>query len=141
MRRVPAFTLLELIVVMTLAGLLMAIAIPRLTALRDAAAVRAAMGELGAAFSMARHTAITRRTMVAIVLDTSAGVVEVHAFGQPVLRHGLHTVYGIVLRANKDSTAYDARGLGYGLANLTVTVSRGAFVDTLTMSRLGGARW
>ena len=141
MRYTRAFTVLELIVVMSLVSVLIALAAPRFAALRDRAAVRAAMGELGAAFSFARHTAVTRRTLVAIILDTAAGVVEVHASGQPIARHGLHAVYGIVLGTNKDSTVYDPRGLGFGLANLTVTVSRGAFVDTLTMSRLGRTRW
>jgi Tfp pilus assembly protein FimT len=139
--RTAAFTALELIVVITLMGLLMAVAMPRLGALRDAASVHAAMGDLGAAFSLARQAAVTRRTMVSIVIDTAAGVVELRASGRALLRHGLRSAYGIVLWSNKDSTVYDARGLGYGLANLTITVQRGASVDTLTMSRLGRVRW
>jgi hypothetical protein len=31
--------------------------------------------------------------------------------------------------------------LGFGVTNLTVTVRRGTFVDTLTMSRLGRTKW
>lgn len=136
-----AFTLLELTVVMTIAGLLMALAAPRFASLRDRASVRSAMTDLGASFSLARQTAMTRRAPVAVVLDTAGGSVELRSYGQSIQRHGLRAVYGIVLGSNRDSTVYDPRGLGYGLSNLTVTIRRGAFVDTLTMSRLGRVRW
>jgi prepilin-type N-terminal cleavage/methylation domain-containing protein len=141
MRRVTAFTLLELTVALVIVGLLMAFAAPRFAGLRDGAAVRGAMAELGATFSLARETAIARRTMVVVFIDTAAGTVVVRTPEQIVLRRGLRSTFGIVLGSNRDSTVYDARGLGYGVANLTVTIRRGAFVDTLTMSRLGRVRW
>ena len=140
MRRL-AFTLLELVIVLSLVGLLMALAVPRFSAMRDGASVRAAMADLSAIFSMARQSAITRRTTVAVVLDTASGTVELHAAAQSFSRHDLHATFGIVLGANRDSAVYDSRGLGYAVSNLTVTVRRGAIVDTLTMSRLGRVRW
>ena len=140
MRRL-AFTLLELVIVLSLVGLLMALAIPRFSAMRDGASVRAAMADLSAVFSMARQSAITRRTTVAVVLDTTLGVVELHAASRSFARHDLRATFGIVLGANRDSAVYDSRGLGYAVSNLTVTVRRGAIVDTLTMSRLGRVRW
>ena len=99
------------------------------------------MGELGAAFSTARQEAITRRAAVAVVFDTAGGSVEIRSGGRTILRRTLRTVYGISLGANRDSAVYDARGLGYGVSNLSVTVRRGSIVDTLTMSRLGRVRW
>jgi prepilin-type N-terminal cleavage/methylation domain-containing protein len=136
-----AFTLLELVIVLSLIGLLMALAVPRFSAMRDGASVRAAMADLSAVFSMARQSAITRRTTVAVVLDTTLGTVELHAASRSFARHDLHAAFGIVLGANRDSAVYDSRGLGYAVSNLTVTVRRGAIVDTLTMSRLGRVRW
>jgi prepilin-type N-terminal cleavage/methylation domain-containing protein len=140
MRR-RGFTLLELTLVTTIAGLLLALVAPRFLALRNVSSVRATMGELGATFSAARQHAITRRAMVAIVLDTTNGSVELRSGGQTILRRSLKAVYGISLGANRDSVVYDPRGLGYGVSNLSVTVRRGAIVDTLTMSRLGRVRW
>ena len=140
MRRL-AFTLLELVVVLSLVGLLMALAVPRFSAMRDSASVRAAMADLGADFSMARQSAIARRTAVAVVLDTTLGTVVLRSAGRAFSRHTLHATYGIVLGANRDSAVYDPRGLGYAVSNLTVTVRRGAIVDTLTMSRMGRVRW
>jgi prepilin-type N-terminal cleavage/methylation domain-containing protein len=140
MRR-PAFTLLELVVVLIVTGLLLALAVPRMTSLRDRSAVRAGIDEVGGAFATARSAAIARRAAVAVVLDTASGSVEVRSAGQTLLRRSLRTIYGIVIASNRDSAVYDARGLGYGVMNLTVVVRRGAMVDTLTMSRLGRVRW
>lgn len=136
-----AFTLLETTLVLLVIGLLLALVAPRFAAMRDAAAVRAATGDLGGEFGLARQTAIARRSPAALVIDTARGTVEVRAGGATVSRRLLGGVYGIVLGANRDSAVYDARGLGYGVTNLTVTVHRGKFVDTLTMSRLGRIKW
>jgi prepilin-type N-terminal cleavage/methylation domain-containing protein len=136
-----AFTLLELIVVLAVVAAVMAIAVPRTAAVRDAAAVRAATSELAAAFALARQSAITRRAPVALVFDTAVGAVELRSRGAVVARRTLGAAYGIRLGANRDSTVYDPRGLGFGLSNVSVTIRRGAVVDTLTMSRLGRVRW
>jgi Tfp pilus assembly protein FimT len=133
--------LLELTVVLTIAGLLIALAVPRFAALRDTASVRAATGELGAMFSAARQEAIARREPVAVGVDAAAGVVELRAGGVRLARRALTATYGVTVTATRDSTVYDPRGIGFGLSNLTVTVRRGTIVDTLTMSRLGRVRW
>jgi len=140
MRR-NAFSLVELLLLLVLMGVLMALAVPRFSAMRNGASVHAAMADLGADFSMARQSAITRRAPVAVVLDTAFGIVELRSAMRMMSRHNLRATYGIVLGSNRDSAVYDSRGLGYGVSNLTVTVRRGAIVDTLTMSRMGRVRW
>jgi prepilin-type N-terminal cleavage/methylation domain-containing protein len=139
MRR--GYTLLELMLVSTIVAVSLALVAPRFGAMRDGASVRGATGEIGAAFSTARQTAITRRTTAAIVFDTAAGAIDVRVAGRSEWRRSLGAIYGIALGANRDSVVYDQRGLGYGVSNLSVTVRRGAMVDTLTMSRLGRVRW
>jgi prepilin-type N-terminal cleavage/methylation domain-containing protein len=139
--RRTAFTLLELMIVVVVLGLLMGLALPRFAAFRDAASVRAALADLGSCFSVARQSAITRRTAVAVVFDTISSSVVVRSAGLTLVRHSLGAEYGIVLGANRDSAVYDARGIGYGVSNITVTIRRGTMVDTLTMSRLGRVRW
>ena len=139
MRR--AFTLLETTIVLTIAAVLLALVAQRFAAARDSSAVRSALSDLGAAFSVARQAALTRRTLVAVVLDTANDAVEVRAGGERILHRDLGAVYGIVLGANRDSAVYDARGLGFGASNLSVTARRGRIVDTLSMSRLGRVRW
>jgi prepilin-type N-terminal cleavage/methylation domain-containing protein len=135
------FTLIETVAVLVISGTLLSIAVPRLAGLRDAAAVRGAMSDLGSVFTLARQTAVTRRATVAIVIDTTAGEVILRSQGQTFLRHGLQTSYGVRVSSNRDSAVYDPRGLAYGLSNLSISVRRGNFSDTLTMSRLGRVRW
>lgn len=134
------FTLLEAAVVLAIVALTMLFIGPRFAGLRDGAAVRSAMTDLGATISAGRSLAMTRGAMTAVVFDAANGVVEVRIAGEAVVRRELGRAYGIVLGSNRDSTVYDPRGIGYGAANLSVTVRRGAFVDTLTMSRLGRVR-
>lgn len=122
-------------------AIMLSIALHRFTTLRDSTSVRAAVGDLGSAFSLARQYAVSRRRVVAIVLDTGRGVVELRSGGIRILRRELGSSYGVRLGTNRDSAVYDPRGLGYGLSNLSVAIRRGHFVDTLTMSRLGRVRW
>lgn len=135
------FTLVETVVVLVVSGALLSIAVPRLSGLRDASAVRGAMTDLGSAFALARQTAVTRRIPVAVVFDTAAGDVLLRSQGRTLLRHGLRTAYGVRVGSDRDSAVYDPRGLAYGLSNLSITIQRGNFSDTLTMSRLGRVRW
>src|SRR5262245_14140860 len=135
------FTVLEMTLVVAIAGLLMALSIPRLAHVRDASAVRGATSEIAAAFGTARQEALGRRTAVTIVVDTTSASVELRDANGRILRRSLGAMYGIVLTANRDSVVYDPRGLAFGLSNLSVTVRRRGIVDTLTMSRLGRVRW
>ena len=135
------FTLLELLVAMIVAGILLALALPRFAAARDSRSVHSALDVLSAEFSLARASALARRAPIAVVLDTSAGVVRVRGTEGPIRQIDLFASFGVTLAANRDSAVYDPRGIGYGLSNLTVVVRRGNFVDTLTMSRLGRVRW
>jgi len=140
MRR-SGITQAELMVIMIVCAVFAALAVPRFSHLRDASAVRAAMTDLGATFAAARQAAITRRATVSVVFDTAGGAIRVSSGGETLLRRTLRASYSVSLGANRDSAVYDPRGLGYGLSNLSVTVRRGSFVDTLTMSRLGRTSW
>jgi prepilin-type N-terminal cleavage/methylation domain-containing protein len=135
------FTQIELMIVIVVCGVLATLAVPRFARLRDASSVRAAMTDLGAAFATARQAAVIRRATVALVFDTANGVVRLSSAGETLLRRSLRASYSVSLGANRDSAVYDPRGLGYGVTNLSVTVRRGSFVDTLTMSRLGRTSW
>jgi len=136
-----AFTLLELVLTMTIVAVCLGLVAPRFASLRDGASVRSASNEIGAAFSNAREMAIARAAPVAVVIDTVNAAVELRANGQRIVRRTLGAMYGVRVSSTRDSAVYDARGFGYGVSNLSVTVRRGAMADTLTMSRLGRVRW
>jgi prepilin-type N-terminal cleavage/methylation domain-containing protein len=140
MRR-SGLTLLELTIVLTITGVLTAVAIPKLVGLRNASAVRSAASDVAASFTVARQSAVTARTTVAVVFDTAAGDVIVRSGSRVVSRRQLRGIYSVLVSVNRDSAVYDARGMGYGVSNITIRIRRGSFVDTLTMSRLGRLTW
>lgn len=135
-----AFTVIELLVAIAVTAVLLALALPRLRAFADRVAARGAATDVAALFGEARERAIAGRRRVAVVVDTSAGAVVASAGGSAMARRDIAAAYGVHLSATRDSMAYDARGLGFGAANLTVVARRGRAAETVSVSRLGRVR-
>jgi Tfp pilus assembly protein FimT len=133
-------TIIELLVVVIVIAGLSAIALPRFRAAADRFAARSAIQEAQSLFTFARRSAITRRTAVGVITDTSSGIIIVRAGRLELARTGLRARYGVRLTASRDSMSYDPRGLGYGAANLTIVARRGEGAETLFVSRLGRTR-
>jgi hypothetical protein len=123
-----------------LLALLSSLAVPRLRDATDRAAARGAIEEAGSMFSMARRAAITRRAVVAVVMDEVTGAIVVRVGATVIAQSGLRAQFGVRLLASRDSMSYDPRGLGYGAANLSVVATRGRAAETLFVSRLGRTR-
>jgi type II secretory pathway pseudopilin PulG len=140
MRQSRGSTVLELCVAMVIMGIIAAMAMPRLAVATDRAKARAAIQEAEALYSLGRRSAIARRALVAVVVDTAAGVVTVRAGSHQIARQALGARYGVRLQVTRDSMAYDPRGLGFGLANLSLIARRSRAAETLSVSRLGRAR-
>jgi type II secretory pathway pseudopilin PulG len=140
-RRHAGTSMPELVVVLALTSILLGIAIPRMRHSADRCAVRGAVAEVVAALSAARQLAVSRGGGVAVALDQRDTAIHVVGDGDTLLTRRLGSVFGVTLRSNRDSLAYDARGLGLGAANLTITVLRGMTGDTVVVSRLGRVRW
>lgn len=135
------YTLPELLTVLFIAGLLLGLAAVRLTEAIDGAAVRAAAGDIASALTTARTIAIYRRAPVAVVIDSVAAALVVREDTSVLFRRDLRSSYAVTLAASRDSTAFDARGLGLGAANLSVIVRRRKAIDTIFLSRLGRVRY
>ena len=138
--RRTGFTLAELLVVLVVFGVLFGIAISRIGAAADRAAVRSATAEAATVFESARNAAIFRRAPVAVMIDTVRAMLAARADSEVLGRRNLWLSYGVHLTATRDSMAFDARGLGLGVANLSLVARRGRFADTLFVSRLGRLR-
>jgi prepilin-type N-terminal cleavage/methylation domain-containing protein len=109
-------TLPELLLVLTIMGILGTIAIPRTVRWRDRTSVRSA------------------------ALDTVAATLTVRSYSDTIARRNLASSHGVTLSASRDSMAYTPNGLGYGASNLTIVVRRGLAAESIFVSRLGRVR-
>lgn len=130
-------SLLESLLVLVLIGILTAMALPPIAAVRNRASVAAAVTASVAAFDAARSAALARGRHAAVRVDSAGGRLVVHTAADTLLRVPLGAAWGVRLSATRDSSAFAPDGLGYGAANLSLVVTRGAAADTITVSRLG----
>jgi Tfp pilus assembly protein PilE len=135
------YTLVELCLVITIIGLTTLIASRQLVLYIDRSAARAAVAEAATVVVRARDEAMAQHAMTSVWVDTATAALELRARGARVSRAALGHAHGVTLSANRDSLAFDVRGLGYGAANLTMVARRGSAAETLVVSRLGRVRW
>lgn len=143
-RRRGGLTLLEALIVLTVLGVLVGLALPRARGAAARRAVRAAVRDVALLLSAGRQIAATSAHGAAVAFDEGGGAVRLVVAGDTVRTLDLAAVHGVALEASRDSLAYDWRGLGVGAANLTVVVARPPAAETLYVSRLGrvrGGRW
>jgi prepilin-type N-terminal cleavage/methylation domain-containing protein len=137
----PAFTLAELALVLAIAGLMSLIGVKQLSLYLDRLATRGAVTQAALLVGRARDEAVAQHTVVSLRVDSAAGSLILAARGERLATQALGRDRGVTLSANRDSIAFDARGLGYGAANMTMVVRRREAANTLVVSRLGRVRY
>ena len=135
------FTLVELAVVLAIAALLSLMGILRVQGYLDRVATNGAAAEAALLVGRARDEAIAQHAAVTLRIDSAAGTLELRARGERIALQPVGAIHGVSLSSTRDSIAFDARGLGYGAANLTLTVRRRRAVSTVVVSRLGRVRY
>ena len=136
----PGYTLAETILVAVIAGVVMAIAIPRGVRALDRIAVTAAAGDVRATLATARALAIAGSTLVTVDVDSASGTLRLRRGNEILLTRGVGQAHGVRLTRTRDSLSYSPLGLGRGAANLSVIVQRGNAAETVFVSRLGRVR-
>ena len=137
MRPRSGTTFIEQLAVLTLFGILVAIAIRSGASLLDQAAVASASRAAADAFAAARDHAVSSGRRIAVRIDEASARVIVHSGTDTLSRHPLGDNHKVTIESSRDSMSYAASGLGWGASNLRLVVRRGAAGDTLTVSRLG----
>lgn len=134
------FTLIEILIVVAVAGMVLAITVPRAQASLDRSRVQAAAADVRSTVGYARSLAIAGQSAVALEVDSSAGLLILRRGTEVLLTRGIGTPHGVALRRTRDSIAFDAFGLGRGAANLSILLRRGVATETVFVSRLGRVR-
>jgi Tfp pilus assembly protein FimT len=133
-------TVAEVLVVLMIVAVMLAVAVPRASAMLDRVAVQTAVGDIAAALGGARNLAIAARASVAIDIDSLSGVLRVRRGDEMLFSRNVGHAHGVRLRATRDSIAFGSRGLGRGAANVSIVVTRGVIAETVFVSRLGRVR-
>ena len=132
-------TLIELSLVLAVAGIATGMTVPRIRTAVDRLALRGAVQDVRLAFAVARDQAVRRGDYVSVVTD-SAGRVRVVSNSEVLFARDIMRGRGASVSATRDSVTYAPTGLGWGAANTTVIVRRGTRADTIVVSRLGRVR-
>lgn len=133
-------TLIELVVVAVIIATLAAVSIPRAARYMDRIQVAGATREIATVFATARMAAIARASYATVRVDVASGRVSALIRSDTIVTRAVGKSFGVKLETTRDSMAYNPVGLGYGAANLRVTVSRGRAADSVITSRLGRIR-
>ena len=134
------FTVIELAMVLTLMGIVTALSIPRVSAMRASAAMRSAKQEVASTLARARSLAVQRGQTVRVTRDSSGLQVTTTSAGVELTllrRRDLYTTNMVAL-AGATEIAFDARGSASGVAGVAVIrLARGALADSVCVVRTG----
>jgi len=133
------FTVLELLVVISIAGLLAAFWIPRAARLLDWIATERAVRDVTTALAVARHGAVMHATRARLTITAdSLRIDRLEREGwEPWWRKPGPADHGVTLQVSNPIVVFGPTGMGWGVSNTKIVLSRGSQAETITMSRVG----
>lgn len=134
------FSLPELVLVLAVAGILLGIAVPRLSAALDRLEVAAAAGHIAAAHQRARIMAVTQSRVVVLSVDSLAVTIRPRGLVTPLWSEAGPAHSRISLAGPSRSFAFSPEGFSIGLSNATLRLTRGSATRSVIISRLGRVR-
>jgi prepilin-type N-terminal cleavage/methylation domain-containing protein len=143
MRQMLGHTLIELMMVLAILGVVLALAAPQALGWRDRIAVDRASAEIASFYDLSRYAAIVRATRVRLEFAPDSLRAAFEGVSDSALRERPGPArLGVALRVSRRVIRVGPTGLGWGAANTTLVLTRGAAAETLTTSRLGRIkRW
>jgi Tfp pilus assembly protein FimT len=137
-----AFTVLELITVMSIIGILTVIALPKFAESVRRSKVRSARDEVVSYFMRANAVAIQRgqRTHVRFAGDRMSIVTVSNGVEQTVLQSDLYSGHGVTLYPSQNEFTYDPRGFAQNIPGMgRVLVTRDSRTMPVCVTGLGKA--
>jgi prepilin-type N-terminal cleavage/methylation domain-containing protein len=140
MQQRRGFTLIEVLMVITIVGILLGVVVPRYGAISGAMSVHSAKQELGSMLAQGRATAIqTDQTVLVVRSGNMMSLIGVSASGSTLIaQQDLGSQFGVVVSASRDTVTYDSRGMVTGnSATLKFVVTNGSTRDSVCLMALG----
>ncbi len=138
------FTLIEMLLVIVIAGLLMGVAIPTFLKFSDKSALRSAAVAVSSMHARAKVAAIQRGRTTRLKMSAANNtmwVVSTNAAGTGLDTIGkvenLNTRFGITFTTTRDSLTFTPRGIGFETSGTTIILLKGTKADTLTVTAAG----
>ena len=133
------FTVLELMVVICIAGLLASIWLPRAARLMDWITTQWALRDMTTALAVARHGAVLHATRARLTISADTLRIDrLEAAGwEPWWRRPGPASHGVVLQVSNPIVVFGPNGMAWGASNTTIIVRRGSQAETITVSRVG----
>lgn len=138
MRR--GFTLLELALVLSIAGLTLGIAWPRFGALLDSITVEHAAQQIVSAHQRARIIAIARSQPAVLTVAPDRLTIRLRGATTALWEDAGPVAIGVSLSGPPRTMTFTPVGMTMGLSNATFQLRRGTAVRTVVVSRLGRVR-
>jgi Tfp pilus assembly protein FimT len=133
------FTVLELMVVICIAGLLASLWLPRAARLMDWLETERARRDMTTALAVARHGAVlvATRSRLTIRADTLR-IDRLEAVGWvPWWRWPGPSSHAVSLEVSNPVVVFGPNGMGWGASNTRIVLRRGSQAETITVSRVG----
>lgn len=146
--RTRGFTLIEMLIVVTIIGIVSGFGLPRMNELMKRESTRSARREVVTLVSRARNTAAQRGCRSTLHISASTDQVWVTSCkltgtGRDTIGTVLNTLtrYKVLLAADADSLPFAANSLGLGTGTISFTFTRDSYSNTMRVSSVGRATW
>ena len=135
-----AFTLPEIVLVLAVAGILLAIGVTSLVQALARIAVENAASHLVAAHQRVRMMAIARGQVLILSVDSSRVTIAPRVGGLPLWSESGPAESHVTLTGPTRRFTFSPEGISLGLSNASLQLARGSITRTVVISRLGRVR-
>jgi len=140
MQQRRGFTLIEVLMVITIVGILLGVVVPRYGAISGAMSVHSAKQELGSMLAQGRATAIrTDQTVLVVRTGNVISLIGINGNGGTTIsQQDLGSQFNVTVSASRDTVTYDSRGMVTGNSStLKFVVTNGSTRDSVCLMALG----